>query len=225
MHTSYFKKGALITIATLTVNILLFTGLPNILPKQSVETDVMGVQAVNFIRQKQGRDMNEENHKPEKTEPPEPPRKVPSKAVNHMVQPTHQQLEMDMPAFNFDMPTDMAMGVAVDAPRAALPKSTLKDFYGMKDVDQTPVATLKTTPAYPYRARRLNLNGEVDVKFLVDTTGRVSRISILRATPSGLFDDSVLRSLAAWRFTPGKVKGQPVNTWVTTTISFRIDDL
>ena len=116
------------------------------------------------------------------------------------------------------------MGAVVEAP-AVQSRDALQDFYGMNDVDQAPVATLKTRPVYPYRARRLNLDGEVDIKFLVDTTGRVSRITILRAAPPGLFNESVLKALSAWRFAPGKVKGRPVNTWVTTTIAFRIDDL
>lgn len=120
----------------------------------------------------------------------------------------------------------MAMGVPVAAPVAnAAPGPALKDNYGMQEVDQVPVATLKPRPVYPYRARRLNLDGEVDVKFLVDTGGRVSRISILRSAPPKIFNNSVVTALSSWRFSPGKVKGRPVNTWVTTTIAFRINDL
>lgn len=219
-----FKRLTLITAATLAVNLLLFTGLPNLLSRHSADNTIEHVQVVEFIRQKQGHHTAEEKSAPEKQKPPEPHRVVPRRAVNPLAQPTHQQLKLDLPTLNLDLPTDVAMGVAVDAPKVPA-QAALKDYYGMKDVDQAPVASLKTRPAYPYRARRLNLDGEVDVKFLVDTTGRVSRISILRAEPSGLFEDSVLRALASWRFAPGKVKGRPVNTWVTTTIAFRIDDL
>ena len=224
MRKRNLKRLSLIFIATLSVNIMVFTGLPNLLPRQTVENDVSAIQAVNFIRQKENPAPDNDKSAQEKPKPPEPPRTVARKMTNALAQPAHQQLQMEMPAFNFDLPTDMAMGAVVEAP-VVQSQNALKDFYGMSDVDQAPVATLKTRPIYPYRARRLNLDGEVDIKFLVDTTGRVSRISILRAAPPGLFDESVLKALSAWQFSPGKVKGRPVNTWVTTTIAFRIDDL
>ncbi len=97
-----------------------------------------------------------------------------------------------------------------------------RDSYDQREVSQRPVVTYKQHPLYPYRARRLRLNGEVEVKFLVDTRGRVSRISIERATPPHLFNDSVLAALPQWRFAPGRVDGAPVNTWVTTTLVFRV---
>lgn len=222
VHLQEYKRRALIIAATLGVNMLLFTGLPNLLPMDEADTAIMNTQAVNFIRHKPGRDQQRERHD-DKQKPPEPPRVVPRRTAHKITQPTHQQLKMDMPEFDWDIPANMAMGLAVAAPQPA--KQAFSGIYGMNEVDQTPVPTLKTKPLYPYRARRLNLDGEVDVKFLVDTAGKVSRISIIRAKPKDLFNDSVLRALSSWRFAPGRVKGQPVNTWVTTTIAFRIDDL
>jgi protein TonB len=219
-----FKRFTMIVVATLTVNILLFTGLPNLLPKHSVESEVEQVQMVDFIRQKQGPNENEEKRTPDQPKPPAPPRVVPNKTVNPMAQPALRQIELEMPSFSFDLPLDMVVGVAVDAPTVPA-QAVLKDSYGLKEVDQAPVATFKSRPQYPYRARRLNLNGAVDVKFLVDKAGRISRITLLRSAPPGIFDDSVLQALTSWRFAPGKLKGRPVNTWVTTTIEFRIDDL
>jgi protein TonB len=145
-----------------------------------------------------------------------------------MSKPPAAQPQMQLPAFDLAVSTpDMAMGVPVAAPQAPSPAAApaFKEYYGMQEVDQVPIATLKPRPVYPYRARRLNLDGEVDVKFMVDASGQVSRISVLRSSPPDLFDDSVVAALSGWRFTPGKVKGRPVNTWVTTTIAFRIDDL
>lgn len=224
VHTRELKRYVLIAAATLSVNMMLFTGLPNLLPKHAVIADVEQIQAVDFIRHHRGPESREEKNPSEKPKPPEPPRIVPKNPVKPLTRTTHQDLKLDAPAFKFDAPADVAMGVAVNAPETP-PRTALNDFYGMQDVDQAPVATVKTQPVYPYRARRLNLDGEVDVKFLVDTGGRVSRIRILRAAPKGLFDDSVMRALSSWRFTPGKVEGRPVNTWVTTTIAFRMDDL
>lgn len=221
MPASETKRLFQITGLTVAINLLLFTGLPNLLPKQVVESDVETIQAVDFLREVRGHRLRQKEKPPEEQKPPKP-LVVPHQAFHAMSsRPTAEPLTMEMPEFQFDMAADVVGGIPVSAPPAA----ALKDFYGMLEVDQAPVATLKTQPVYPYRARRLNLDGEVDVKFLVDTAGRVSRISILRAAPKGLFGDSVVRALSSWRFKPGKVKGRPVNTWVTTTIAFRIDDL
>ncbi|MEA3415512.1 MAG: energy transducer TonB, partial [Thermodesulfobacteriota bacterium] len=81
----------------------------------------------------------------------------------------------------------------------------------------------KMKPVYPYRARRLNITGKVDVKFLVGENGYVSNVKILKSTPPGIFDDSVLKALHSWRFSPGAVRGHAVSTWIITTIQFDME--
>jgi protein TonB len=206
------------------VNALLVTGLPNMLSREAVRTDPEQGQSVDFLREKPMRKTASPKEKPPEPTPPEPPRVVP-RQMPTSTSPPVQAPNMDLPAFDFDVAPDMNMGVAVAPPQAtAAPQPVpLKSFYGMEEVDQAPVATVKTRPAYPYRARRLRLNGEVAVKFLVDTRGRVGRITILRADPPDVFDRSVLQTLSSWRFSPGTVSGRPVNTWVTTTIVFKLE--
>jgi protein TonB len=221
-----YNRVLLVIMLSLMVNGMLFTGLPNLLPKVSLQPDLETIQAVDFLREPPNRQTEAPPAHPEQP-PPEPPRVVPQRPLDPIREQLPSPPRMEMPDFDLAVSTpDMSLGVPVTAP-VAQPAATpvLKENYGMAEVDQVPVATLKPRPAYPYRARRLNLDGEVDVKFLVDTTGQVSRISILRSSPPDLFDDSVVAALSAWRFSPGTVKGRPVNTWVTTTIEFRIDEL
>lgn len=210
----------------LLVNALLFTGLPNMLSRETVRTESEPVQSVDFLREKPAPKTIPQKEKPPEPTPPEPPRVVPRQATKAMTQQV-QAPNMDMPAFDFDVAPGINMGIAVEPPQApAAPQpAPLKSFYGLEEVDQAPVATVKTKPAYPYRARRLRLNGEVAVKFLVDTNGRVDRITILQADPPEVFDHSVLQALTSWRFAPGTVSGRPVNTWVTTSIVFKFEDL
>lgn len=221
------RRFALIAASTFTVNFLLFTGLPNLLPRASAPTGMQEIQAVDFLIEPPGQKDAVKKETPE-APPPEPPRTVPRKAVEPIHTQVPQLPHMPMPSFDLDALPDIDMGVAVSAPPQAGPPetaaTTLQAVYGLEEVDQAPQAMAKPRPVYPYRARRLNLEGEVDVKFLVDHDGRVSRISILRATPPNLFEQSVLQALEAWRFAPGKVDGRPVNTWVTTTIVFRMDE-
>ncbi len=85
------------------------------------------------------------------------------------------------------------------------------------------MAVFKMKPIYPYRAKRLNITGKVDVKFLVDEKGYVSSIKILKSIPDGIFDESVRKALASWRFSPGEFDGRAVSTWVVTTIEFDME--
>jgi len=57
----------------------------------------------------------------------------------------------------------------------------------------------------------------------VDAAGRVSRVTILESNPPGIFDESVLKALPSWKFTPGELGGKAVNTWVSTVIEFDLE--
>lgn len=95
--------------------------------------------------------------------------------------------------------------------------------FGLADVDHAPMVTARVPPLYPYHAKRQGIQGGVTVRFLVDKKGRVSRISVIKAKPQNIFESSVLRSLARWRFRPGRKDGRPVDTWVETDILFELE--
>jgi protein TonB len=219
---------------SLLVNVLLFVGIPNLFIAKAVVADLENIQAVTFLRDAPGAESPEKTKRANPQQPPpEPAKIVTQKAVAPMAHPSIPQLDMSMPSIDFDLPLKLHPSMAMDmasepspaAPVNVRPSVARKASYGLLEVDRIPVATLKPRPVYPYRAQRLNLDGEVNVKFLVDTNGWVSRITILKSTPPKLFDRSVTDALATWRFSPGKLRGKPVNTWMTTTIAFRIDDL
>ncbi len=79
---------------------------------------------------------------------------------------------------------------------------------------------VRTHPTYPYRARQRNIEGEVKVKLLVRADGTVASVTILDATPKGIFDSSVKEAVPNWKFTPGKIDGQAVPSWVVTNVVF-----
>jgi protein TonB len=62
----------------------------------------------------------------------------------------------------------------------------------------------------------------VVVRFLVDTEGRVSRLTVREALPKGIFEDAVLEAVSRWRFSPGVLHGAPVNTWVVAPFEFKL---
>jgi protein TonB len=91
------------------------------------------------------------------------------------------------------------------------------------ELDRAPRSLVRTTPRYPYRARQRRIEGEVRVRFLVGADGAISRVSILAADPPEVFDRAVLEAVRGWRFEPGVIDGEPVASWVVTSVLFDMD--
>lgn len=83
-------------------------------------------------------------------------------------------------------------------------------------------AIARTQPGYPPAARRQNVEGWIRVQYVVDERGSVGPVKVLAAEPEGFFEQSVLRTVRAWRFRPGTVNGEVVQALVEQTISFRL---
>lgn len=80
----------------------------------------------------------------------------------------------------------------------------------------TPVPISTPQPPYPPDAVRAGTQGQVEVSITIGPDGRVTWVRILRATPRGTFDRTVLNTLKEWRFQP-----LPQETKITRTIHFR----
>lgn len=94
--------------------------------------------------------------------------------------------------------------------------------YESDKVDTRPGITKRAVPEYPPRARRLNVEGSVLVQVVVDREGMPQSPEILKAAPEGYFEDAALRAVRRMRFTPGRLKGQPVNTLVNIPFAFKL---
>ena len=94
--------------------------------------------------------------------------------------------------------------------------------YNMDEVDRKPRGTKTAKPDYPFRARRMSIEGYVTVRFLVDRNGETRELTILEAKPEGVFEPEVLKALPKWRFEPAQKDGRAVETWVKTTIEFKL---
>ncbi|OEU84409.1 MAG: hypothetical protein BA865_06080 [Desulfobacterales bacterium S5133MH4] len=199
----------------LVVNIFLFALLPLLVQSDLSKSDLETIVPVHWV------EINPEELQPKKQEKPPnkpPPEKViPTVSLQHNI--PKKEIEMEMPRFSFEINPRLAAGIPIAAPDVS------GNFYEQGDVDQVPMAVFKMKPLYPYRARRLNIAGNVDVKFLVDEKGCVSDIKILKSSPPGVFEESVRKALVSWRFSPGELDGRSVSTWVVTTIEFDMEGI
>lgn len=198
----------------LLINVCLFALLPLLLDRNSVERAYEEITSLNFIR------IRPEMEEPREEKPPErekPPPEVLPKLSQQVPKP--RQLKLEMPDLSFEINPKLDMGMAVAPPEP----EPIMDFFDQGEVDQLPMTVFRMKPLYPFRAKRLGIEGSVSVKFLVDAAGRVSRVTILESNPPGIFDESVLKALPSWEFTPGELGGNAVNTWVSTVIQFDLE--
>ncbi len=99
----------------------------------------------------------------------------------------------------------------------------LKNLFKIGEVDNSPVPVAQIPPIYPVKAKRLGIEGWVNIQFIVTENGTVENIEILDANPKNIFNRSVLRCISSWRFSPGILEGEPVNTQMITTIRFELE--
>ena len=215
IQNSKFKIQNLIAIGlAMLINIFLFALLPNFVKSDLSKSDLETLVPVHLVQIRPQKPLPEKEEKLPKKKPPE--KVIPTVRLQHKV-PKKQEIKMEMPRLSFEINPKLAAGMPVSPP------ATFKNFYDQGEVDRMPMAIFKMKPIYPYRARRLNITGKVDVKFLVDEKGCVSNIKILKSTPAGVFEESVRKALALWRFSPGELDGRAVSTWVVTTIEFDME--
>jgi TonB family protein len=87
------------------------------------------------------------------------------------------------------------------------------------DVDTPPAVITKKDPVYPALALKAGMEGKVWVKIWVDKSGMPRDVVILKSD-ADVFNGSALEAARQFRFTPGKIKGKPVDVWVSVPFRF-----
>ena len=116
-------------------------------------------------------------------------------------------------------------------------------FVSAGDSVVPPVAIETPDPRYPDAAKKLGLNGTVQLKALIDENGLVVKIGIIEAfvgfdSEKGtdaetmsedkrkelakLFTDEATDALRRWRFEPGTRDGEPVAMEVVVPVKFNL---
>lgn len=168
---------------------------------------------------------------PPKQEEPKEEKKEPQKEKEKIINPTQdnlfsKDLDMDLdmtqfevnpnlPESNFSLP-NMQVKVA--------PSHDFNKVFSFDALDKIPVQKYRKSPIYPYRAKRMGIEGEVGVSFVVNTDGTVSDVKILKANPKGIFEEAVIDSVSSWQYAPGELMGKNVKVLVTTNIIFQLEN-
>jgi TonB family protein len=88
---------------------------------------------------------------------------------------------------------------------------------------KAPVVIRRVEPVYTAEARQNRVSGIVIVEVVIDTTGRVRNVQILKPLPSGL-DQAAVDAVKQWEFKPGTLNGSPVPVIFNLTVNFKLDD-
>lgn len=74
---------------------------------------------------------------------------------------------------------------------------------------------------YPEEALRLRIEGRVIVQVLVDSTGEVIDVIIVRSLGHGC-DQEAMRVILSQQWTPAHQRDRPVKVWVNIPVVFRL---
>lgn len=113
-------------------------------------------------------------------------------------------------------------GVAVEAKLRVPVCFSWPDQFEIKELSKQPVVISQTRPEYPLDQRRRNFGGEAVVLFVVDKEGLVRNPVIVRSN-NPAFNQPSLDAVSKWRFKPGIVNGEPVNTRMMVPMVFRLE--
>jgi protein TonB len=83
---------------------------------------------------------------------------------------------------------------------------------------QPPRKIVDAQPVYPTLAREAHQQGVVILETVIDATGAVEQVRVLRGYP--LLDQAAIDAVRRWRFTPALLNGQPVPVVMTVTVNF-----
>ena len=78
--------------------------------------------------------------------------------------------------------------------------------------------------SYPTDAADNNIQGKVIVQFVVDMTGQVGDVKVVRSVDANLDREAVRVVKTLPKFIPGMRMGKPVNVWYTLPVNFKLNN-
>jgi periplasmic protein TonB len=200
---SGMRMGIVVTLAlVLNAGLLLTAAL--LASERPLPQDISQPQAISLIKLRD-------------TAPPPP---EPEKVIKEPEEKPKLDFMPELAAPSMSGPDPLDIQLNLDPSLFAAGPARGDFIFNSEDLDQPPRQMVRTDPVYPYRARQRNIEGEVKVKLLVRADGTVSNLTILESNPKGVFDASVKKTVPNWKFSPGRIDGKAVPSWVVTNVVF-----
>ncbi len=88
--------------------------------------------------------------------------------------------------------------------------------------DEALIKYLSSHINYPPMAAENDIQGRVVVAFVVDKTGKVGEVNVVRSVDKDLDREAVRVCKSLPKFVPGRQNGQPVSVWFTLPVTFKL---
>jgi protein TonB len=203
------------------INVLIFLFIPflsevSLEKKASQYIEAFKVQTARIKPQAKPIEKKLEPLEPEKMPRIPPPETLATKSLRKAPdQPP--QMRVEMPDFEAAS-RGMEFGTM-----AFTPPAPVQTEFDIGQVDKMPQVITQIRPVYPPAAKHKNIEGIVVVKFMVTKEGTVESVSVLKSKPQGYFEKAAIDAVRKWKFQPGTIGEEPVNTWMTAMVKFRLD--
>lgn len=161
---------------------------------------------------------------PETAKPPEPAPETAADAPDPLADLAPESLSADPSLMDSSFGQGYGTGGgSFGAGNGGLGTSSSQLVGEKTSVDRLARVLQRVAPDYPGSARNKGIAGEVLVKVKISTTGAVEEVKVERATPPGIFEESAIKAVRAWRFEPAFQKGEPVTAWLTQKIRYELN--
>ncbi len=90
------------------------------------------------------------------------------------------------------------------------------------ELDSGFAPTYNPKPEYPPIAKQSGMEGQVIVKVLVGSDGKVDEVEVLQSSGYKELDEAASSTAKEWEFTKPTKDGEPVRVWVTIPFNFSL---
>ena len=110
----------------------------------------------------------------------------------------------------------------LDAPPAVVNAPPVEEKIYLPHEVKAPVAIFKPSPPYPQVLARTRMGATVVVRCVIDKNGHVRDPQVI-VPAMAPFNDAVVATVQRWRFTPGSLRGQAVESYLDLTVRFSVN--
>ncbi len=118
--------------------------------------------------------------------------------------------------------TEHSVGEPVSPP-GMLEAPPVEDKIYLPHEVKAPVAIFKPAPPYPATLARIRMNATVVVRCIIDKNGHVRDPRVIAPASMAPFNDAVVTTVQRWRYTPGSLRGQAVESYLDVTVRFSVN--
>lgn len=136
--------------------------------------------------------------------------------------PTPKTTTPPLPSTPTAVPTPQSISAPPPLPTPAAPAAPATSAPVRVGASMAPGGSCPKPP-YPAASRRLEEEGTVSLRFLIDTDGHVLQSEVLKTSGYVRLDEAARTALSKCQFRPGSVDGKPEQSWAHIQYQWRLE--